>query len=147
MVLAVFGTVTLLMGAAFVAATVAFTRSERHFARTGVEVVGSVVGEERRTRRSQGRSGGGLSVYFYPVVEYQIADGRVLRASTEVNAQRRRQVGQQVRIRYLPDAPDRIRLVGETLGRRVSVIFGGIGALLALVGLVLLTVLLVGLAG
>ncbi|HEY7488116.1 MAG TPA: DUF3592 domain-containing protein [Streptosporangiaceae bacterium] len=145
--LAVFGTVTLVLGLAFVTAAIAFTRSERRFERTGVQVVGRVVGEEQRTSRSQSQSGGGVTVYFYPVVEYQTADGRLLRTSTEVNTQRRRPTGEQVMIRYLPDAPTRIRLAGETALRRIAAIFLGVGALLTLIGLVFLTLWLVKISG
>lgn len=137
--LAVFGAVTLVLGLAFVIFVTAFARSERRFARTGVQVAGRVVGEEQRTSRSQSQSGGGISVYFYPVVEYQAADGSVLRASTDVNVERRLPVGAQVTIRYLPDEPTRIRLVGETLPGRISAIFLGVGVLLALIGLACLT--------
>ncbi|MFI0451712.1 DUF3592 domain-containing protein [Actinomadura sp. 6N118] len=141
--LAVFGAVTLLLGLTFVVIATALTRSERRFARTGIQVAGNVVGEEQHTRRSQS----GVTVYYHPVIEYQTADGHLLRASTEVNAQRRHTIGTQVKIRYLPDAPTRIRLVGETLLRRISAIFLGVGALFTLLGLILLTVWLIKITG
>jgi Protein of unknown function (DUF3592) len=141
--MAVFGAVTFAIGLACVIAATAFTRSEQHFERSGVQVNGRVVGEEQRTRRTERR----VNVYYYPVVEYQTADGGLLRASTEVNTERRLPVDAQVTIRYLPDAPTRIRLTGQTLPRRLTAVFLGVGALLILIGLILVTMLLVKLNG
>jgi hypothetical protein len=135
--LAFFWTITLLMGLAFIIASMVFFRSERRFARTGVVVVGRVVDVEEHRSRS---ASGGISVYFHPVIDYQTTDGRRLRTSTEVNANRRHSIGAQVKIRYLPDAPTRIRLVGETQARLVFAIFLGMGTLLTLIGLALLAV-------
>jgi hypothetical protein len=141
--LALFGAMALVMGLVAVTFAVRFIRSERHFERTGVQVVGHVVGEERSTRRSEG----GVTTFYFPVVQYQTVDGRRLRASTEVNTQHRSPIGAQVKIRYLTDEPTRIRLIGESLPRRVSAIVLAVGVLVTLLGLVCLTASLAGLTG
>jgi hypothetical protein len=140
--LAIFGVMGLVIGLVAVYHTLAFARSERRFERTGVEVVGRVVDEEQRTSRFQGR----VSVSYYPVVQYQTVDGRHLRASTEVNAQRRPPIGGQVGIRHLKDEPTRIRLTADSSRlRRLTALVLAVSVLVTLIGLVCLTVVLVSL--
>lgn len=137
------GAILTLIGLGFFYHLSRYFLSERQSRREGVVVTGQVVGAEQRVARRPGNdaftSGDSPEsvTYCYPVVEFQLADGRPWRASTEVNVATPIPPGTPVQIRYLPDQPDRIRLVENSVAW-IPKLFLVIGAVLLLGGLVML---------
>ncbi|HWT09041.1 MAG TPA: DUF3592 domain-containing protein [Roseomonas sp.] len=103
------------------------------FQRIAVETEGSIVAlTEHRTRERDGR----WSVSYFPVFQYTLPDGTVLQRRARAGGNPpSHAVGEAVRVRYDPARPAEAEIVSFMQTWFFSVLLGGVGALIGLVGL------------
>lgn len=141
--LLVAGAILTLMGLGFLNFCVRYLWSTWKSKREGVLVAAQVVGAEERSStvtRGSAFSSGDRRVsrtYSFPVVEFPLPDGRLWRASTDVNAATPIPPGTTVQVRYLPSDPNKVRLARNSVGF-IPYIFLVLGVGLLTGGLVML---------
>ena len=105
------------------------------FQRIAVETEGSIVAlTEHRTRERDGR----WSVSYFPVFQYTLPDGTVLQRRARAGGNPpSHEVGETVRVRYDPARPAEAEIASFMQTWFFSVLLGGLGALIGLVGLLI----------
>ncbi len=121
----------LLLGLGLLAGSGYAAWSEVQFRRDAVETDGQVVEMLARTSRRDGRT----STSYVPVFVFTLPDGTKRRVEGGVASNPPCcTVGQAVRIRYRPEAPERAQMTGFMESWLVATILGGIGFVFAVVG-------------
>lgn len=106
---------------------------EMEFRRGAVETDGQVV--EMLTRLSRDRDRGTTSYTYVPVFVFTLPDGTKRRVQGGVSSNPPCcTVGETIRIRYRPEAPERAQMTGFMESWFVATLLGGIGLVFVLVG-------------
>jgi hypothetical protein len=105
------------------------------FQRIAVETEGRIVGlTEHRSREREGR----WSVSYFPVFQYTLPDGTVLQRRARAGGNPPSyEVGEAVRVRYDPARPTEAEIASFMQTWFFSVLLGGVGGLIGLVGLLI----------
>jgi len=100
-------------------------------------LIGTMLPTEGQVVQVVSHPGSKGKVFFYPIVEFRTADGRIIRfeGSTGSNPPAHR-VGDQVQVRYDPQSPESAVIDSWDLWLP-SILFIGIGGLFALIGLLI----------
>lgn len=130
------GLFCLVLGGAFLAAGVFSLMRTRRFVAESVSAFGEVI--ELREHHDEG-------VTYAPVVRFTGPGGRVFEFTESVSSNPpAHRVGEQVKILYRPEDPARARVASTTNLYLLAMIFGGIGGLVAVIGLLLAVFAVVG---
>ena len=109
-----------LLGLGLVWAAVSIRRGERRFARHARQTTGTVSGAHWR---------GGIAPSAFPVVRFELPDGRTIEAQSSYGGRTAVPEGATVTVLYDPADPTRIELEGgRATGTFLAVILGFIGA-------------------
>ena len=125
------GVIFIAIGAIFIGLGIFFFIRTRRFLRTAVETAGTIV----ELRESWGSEGGTV---YSAVVEFQTADGRSIRWEESMASNPPAgQPGEQLVMKYDPANPQRARIAKATRMWFMPVLFGGLGLLFLVIGVVL----------
>lgn len=128
----IFPAIFLVIGLGLLAGSFFAVRSELRFRDGAVETEGQVV--ELLARRSSG-SDRRDSVSYVPVFIFTLPDGTKRRVEGSVSSNPPCcTVGERVRVRYRPEAPERAYMVGFMESWFVAVLLGGMGLIFTLIG-------------
>jgi hypothetical protein len=112
-----------LLGLGLIWAAVRMRRSDRRFQRAARQARGTVVG-------ARWRGGGGETApHAFPVVRYDLPDGRTIEAQSSYGGRTAPPEGSTVTVLYDPADPARVELEGgHATGTFLAVLLGFIGA-------------------
>lgn len=128
------GPVFLVLGLGLLAGAGAAAWFELAFRQRAVETDGRIV---QMLQRTSSDSSGRRSTNWTPVFAYRLPDGREVRVTASFSSSPPCcKVGDVVRVRYDPADPMHGRMTGFMSSWLMTVILGGLGAVFALVGLV-----------
>lgn len=121
------GLFLLVLGAAFCAAAVFSWMRTRRFVDESVSAFGEVI--KLIERHDEG-------VTYAPVIRFTGPGGRVVEFTESVSSNPpAHRVGEQVKILYRPEDPSRARVASTVNLYLLAMIFGGIGGLVSIIGL------------
>ena len=125
------GVIFIAIGAVFIGLGIFFFIRTRRFLRTAVETTGTIV----ELRESSGSEGGTV---YSAVVDFQTADGRSIRWEESMASNPPAgQPGEQLVMKYDPANPNKARIAKATRMWFMPVLFGGLGLLFFVIGVVL----------
>jgi Protein of unknown function (DUF3592) len=125
------GVIFVAIGAVFIGLGIFFFIRTRRFLRTAAEATGTIV----ELRESSGSEGGTV---YSAVVEFQTADGRSIRWEESMASNPPAgQPGEQLVMKYDPANPNTARIAKATRMWFMPVLFGGLGLLFFVIGVVL----------
>jgi len=121
------------LGVVFIAIGVLTASGARRFLATAAAAEGRIVDYTADRDLSDDDD----QVMYTPVIEFTTSDERVLRFTAGTSSSSRPAVGRQVTVLYDPAQPERARLKSWAALWMLPVIFGGMGAVLAVLGVTL----------
>ncbi|WP_304453648.1 DUF3592 domain-containing protein [Nocardiopsis sp. YSL2] len=118
--------IPILAGAVLLWSVTRETRLELRLVRHGVRAKGRIIGYHETSTASR------------MIVQFRTEDGQEVHAEHESSGWTASRAGEIVTVSYDPEVPELARIVsGPWLSRYVRVMFGGLGALLVFIGLLL----------